>query len=368
MGVRQSKLDAVPSLALGTSPVTLQEMVASYGTIVNNGSYVEPIVITRIERPGEGVLAEFHPQAPEQALATPASQTLLDVMRGVVDRGTGAAIRSRFGLKGDLAGKTGTTQDYTDGWFILMHPQLVSGAWVGFNDNRVTMRNDSWGQGARNALPIVGDFFQQTEKAGIVDAKARFAAPHVQPRPVQPAPADPSLLAQMNGVGGGFGNSVPQEAGAPTVVTDPRTGITEPVPARPVLTLPSPAAAAEPQWPPAQASAARPPSQRRGDFQWNQDDTATQARRRADMDGAASTAPSPDVALAPPPRQAERPAGIIVRGPGSPAPRNDRPVAIIIPGSQGTGERRAPPVIEYTPAPARRDAPWMAAPPADGTQ
>jgi penicillin-binding protein 1A len=97
----------------------------------------------------------------------------------VVDRGTGAGIRQKWGLKADLAGKTGTTQDNTDGWFILMHPQLVAGAWVGFDDNRVTMRGD-WGQGAHSALHIVGDFFQQTLKASYVDPKARFTAPHTQ--------------------------------------------------------------------------------------------------------------------------------------------------------------------------------------------
>jgi penicillin-binding protein 1A len=101
-------------------------------------------------------------------------------MRGVVDYGTGAGLRPRFGLTGDLAGKTGTTQDNTDGWFILMHPQLVAGAWVGFNDNRVTMRSSYWGQGAHNALFIVGDMMQQAEKSGVVDAKASFSAPHMK--------------------------------------------------------------------------------------------------------------------------------------------------------------------------------------------
>ncbi|MRD49480.1 penicillin-binding protein [Caenimonas koreensis DSM 17982] len=176
MGVRESKLDAVPALALGTSPVTLKEMVSAYGTIANNGSYREPILILRVEDSKGTVLEEFHQKPPEQGLQTAAAQTLLDVMRGVIDRGTGAGIRSRFGLQGDLAGKTGTTQDNTDGWFILMHPRLVSGAWVGFNDNRITM-GDSWGQGAHNALNIVGDFFQQTVKAKLVDTKAAFAAP-----------------------------------------------------------------------------------------------------------------------------------------------------------------------------------------------
>jgi len=183
MGVRQSKLDQVPSLALGTSPVTLKEMVSAFGTIANGGSYIEPVLVTRIEDRSRRVLEAVQPRAPERALSLQAAETLLDVMRGVVNRGTGAGVRSRFGIQGDVAGKTGTTQSNTDGWFILMHPQLVGGAWVGFNDNRVTMRGDAWGQGAHNALNIVGDFFQQTLKAKAIDAKAKFAAPRNQDAP-----------------------------------------------------------------------------------------------------------------------------------------------------------------------------------------
>jgi penicillin-binding protein 1A len=183
MGVRQSKLDQVPSLALGTSPVTLREMVSAFGTIANGGSYIEPVLVTRIEDRSHRVLEAFQPRVPERALSQQAAETLLDVMRGVVDRGTGAGVRSRFGIGGDVAGKTGTTQSNTDGWFILMHPQLVGGAWVGFNDNRVTMRGNAWGQGAHNALNIVGDFFQQTLKTKAIDAKAKFAAPRVQDPP-----------------------------------------------------------------------------------------------------------------------------------------------------------------------------------------
>ena len=116
--------------------------------------------------------------------------TLVDVMRGVVDQGTGAAIRTRYGIQADVAGKTGTTQDNSDGWFILMHPQLVAGAWVGFNDNRVTMA-DSWGQGARSALPMVGDFFQQTLRARWIDPQAEFAIPRPRYLPPPPRPQRP---------------------------------------------------------------------------------------------------------------------------------------------------------------------------------
>ncbi|MFM0739675.1 transglycosylase domain-containing protein [Paraburkholderia xenovorans] len=174
MGVRDSELNAVPSLALGTSPVTLKEMVAAYGTIANLGGYVEPVMVTRIEDRNGEVLADFEPVAPQRELPADTARTLVDVMRDVVNRGTGSSIRSRFGVRGDVAGKTGTTQGNADGWFILIQPQLVAGAWVGFNDSRVTLRSDYWGQGAHSALPIVGDFFQRAQRAKLVDSRVRF--------------------------------------------------------------------------------------------------------------------------------------------------------------------------------------------------
>jgi penicillin-binding protein 1A len=179
MGVRDSELDPVPSLALGTSPVTLKEMVSAYSTIANDGEYLEPRMVTSIEDRKGNVLAEFASASPERALSASADRTLIDVMRDVVNHGTGASIRTRFGIRADVAGKTGTTQGNTDGWFILMDPQLVAGAWVGFDDGRVTLDN-YWGQGARSALPIVGDFFQRALRARIVDPRARFDT-EVQP-------------------------------------------------------------------------------------------------------------------------------------------------------------------------------------------
>jgi penicillin-binding protein 1A len=197
MGVRQSRLEEVPSLALGTSPVTLKEMVTAYGTIANDGHYIEPVLVTRIEDRNGKVLEEFEAEPPETAMPVPVAQTLLDVMRGVVDRGTGAGIRSRFGLRADLAGKTGTTQNNTDSWFLLMHPQLVAGAWVGFNDNRVTM-GDRWGPGAQSALPIVGEFFTQAFRAKVIDPLTRFAAPR------QAGQVDPTLVPGSDALNGGL--------------------------------------------------------------------------------------------------------------------------------------------------------------------
>ena len=194
LGVRQSKLDLVPSLALGTSPVTLLEMVAAYGTIANGGNYLPPVLVLRVEDRHGKVLEKFE-SVKDTVPAMPRAHalTLVNVMRGVIDEGTGAAIRYRYGLQADLAGKTGTTQDNTDGWFIMMNPQLVAGARVGYNDNRVTM--GSWGQGARSALPMVGEVFQQAFRNRWLDPKVEFAIP--RPRPPPPPEPEPEPLSDI---------------------------------------------------------------------------------------------------------------------------------------------------------------------------
>jgi len=197
MGVRQSKLDLVPSLALGTSPVTLLEMVTAYGTIANGGSYMAPVLVLRVEDRNGRLLEQFEPvREREPAMPRAQALTLVNAMRGVIDEGTGVAIRQRYGIQADVAGKTGTTQDNTDGWFIMMNPQLVAGARVGFNDNSVTM--GAWGQGARSALPMVGEVFQQGFRNRWLDQNAEFDIPRPRPAPPEQAP----IVEMMNGLFG----------------------------------------------------------------------------------------------------------------------------------------------------------------------
>ncbi|MFZ5525680.1 MAG: transglycosylase domain-containing protein [Pseudomonadota bacterium] len=181
MGITDSKLDKVPSMALGTSPVTLLEMATVYATIADEGRYRQPYVVERITDKDGNVLAEFGPQPPKQVLTTEVDNDLIDMMRGVVRQGTGTLVRSRYVPEGDLAGKTGTTQNNMDGWFMLMTPKLVTGAWVGFNDQRVTMRSSYWGQGGHSALLLVGDFMRRAVKNKWVDTKTAFAAPERPP-------------------------------------------------------------------------------------------------------------------------------------------------------------------------------------------
>ncbi|MGE6335666.1 penicillin-binding protein 1A [Acidovorax sp. NPDC077664] len=241
LGVRQSPLEEVPSLALGTSPVTLKEMISAYSSIVNLGRYVEPVLITSIEDRHGKVLETFAKPVPEAVFDARAAQVLRNTMRGAVDRGTATAIRSRYGIQADVAGKTGTTQDNTDGWFILMQPHVVAGAWAGFNDGRITLRSDHWGQGARSALPMVGDFMQQAIRTKVIDGQERFFDEFdTTPPPSQmPPPADAPLGAMRDWIRGLFGGdpqSQPQmpgqgPGGLPPVTHDPPGSTAPPVPA-----------------------------------------------------------------------------------------------------------------------------------------
>jgi len=172
-GLRQSRLDPVPSLALGTSPVSLLEMTSAYATIAAQGEYHAPTLVRRITDSQGRVLADFTPEG-QRAMSRRVSEQLLGMLRGVVDTGTGRGLRSEFGVGSDVAGKTGTTQNNADGWFMLMQPRLVTGAWVGFNDQRITLRGAYWGQGAHNALRVAGDFYASASRQGQVDVALQF--------------------------------------------------------------------------------------------------------------------------------------------------------------------------------------------------
>jgi penicillin-binding protein 1A len=205
MGVTQSKLDEVPALALGTSPVTLLEMVSAYSTLAAGGHYRPPIFVSRITDKNGNVLVSFASET-QRVLSDKTAGTLINILRDAVDQGTGQPVRAQFGVRDDVAGKTGTTQDNTDGWFILMHSRLVAGSWVGFNDSRITMRSDYWGQGAHNALLLVGDFFQHTLDGQFVAAASSF--PYERP---YPSAWDPVVDTAKDWLGGilrdwGFGD------------------------------------------------------------------------------------------------------------------------------------------------------------------
>jgi penicillin-binding protein 1A len=160
MGIT-SEVKAVPSIALGTSNISMLEMVTAYTAFAREGKVVKPFYITRIASHDGEVLEEFVPGKPYQALTSETAQLVLHMLRRAVNEGgTSGSLRMRYSLANDVAAKTGTTQSNTDGWFIAITPNLVVGAWVGADDPRVRFRSTALGQGSRTALPIVANFFQ----------------------------------------------------------------------------------------------------------------------------------------------------------------------------------------------------------------
>lgn len=164
MGIH-SDLPAVPSLALGSASISVVEMVSAYGVFANKGNPVTPGFITSITT-SDGVVLEHFKRKPDpaHAISKETSDMMLHMLKRVVNEGTGAGIRSRYGLTNDIAGKTGTTQANADGWFIGITPKLVIGCWIGADDPRIHFKSTSTGQGAATALPIVARFFQQVNK------------------------------------------------------------------------------------------------------------------------------------------------------------------------------------------------------------
>jgi penicillin-binding protein 1A len=260
LGIRTSRLAPVPSLALGTSPVTLLEMTSAYATIASQGQYRPPVYIRRITNQAGETVAEFTPPAPQRAMSAESAATLIDILRGVISRGTGTTIRSRFEIDADVAGKTGTTQRNTDGWFIMMHPSLVVGSWVGFNDNRVTMRSNYWGQGGHNALLLVGDFFRTAVDRGRIDVDALFPLAHkpVQLEVSQPVDEyydDPGYVeAEIESIDG-YGSLPPDRPQEDMLEVEAELPAPPPVPATP----PAGSGPAYPSYP-AYPMAAQPPA------------------------------------------------------------------------------------------------------------
>lgn len=153
-------IDPVVAVCLGTPDISVGEMVSGYSTFANKGIRVEPIYVTRIEDGYGNTLANLAPQMSE-VLTEDATYKMLDMLRGVVDGGTGSRVRFRYGIKAPMGGKTGTTQNNSDGWYMGFTPSLVAGCWVGGEDRSIRFGRTADGQGASVALPIFGLFMQK---------------------------------------------------------------------------------------------------------------------------------------------------------------------------------------------------------------
>ncbi len=152
MGVK-SDIPAVPSIALGTPDLSLYEMVGAMNTFANKGVYVTPIFVTKIEDKNGNLLERFVPEKTE-AMNEITAYKMLKLMEGVVESGTGNRLEWKYGFHNPIAGKTGTTQNQSDGWFMGITPDLTTGIWVGAEDRSVHFRTIGLGQGANMALPI----------------------------------------------------------------------------------------------------------------------------------------------------------------------------------------------------------------------
>lgn len=161
MGI-QSDLPAVPSIALGTASLSVEELARAYTTFLNKGKYSQPYYVTSIEDGQGNTLAEFQPKvSKEKAFSEDTGQMMINMMEATVNSGTATRLRTTYGLQNDIAGKTGTTQDNKDGWFVGLLPDLVCVTWVGSDDYRIGFRNTRIGQGANTALPIFAGLLKQ---------------------------------------------------------------------------------------------------------------------------------------------------------------------------------------------------------------
>ena len=177
-----AELPAVPSIILGSPEISLYEMIGAYGTFGNKGVYTRPFFVTRIEDKQGNVIARFQP-ARRDAIDEHTAYKMVNLMQGVIESGTGTRVRwhkDYGGIQGPVAGKTGTTNDHSDGWFIGYTPQLVAGVWTGADLRGIRFATISLGQGANMALPIWGYFMQKVQ----ADKTLEYTPDHQFERPI----------------------------------------------------------------------------------------------------------------------------------------------------------------------------------------
>ena len=175
MGVG-GRIDPVVSLCVGSADVSVYDMVTAYNTFPSEGEYTYPLFVTRIEDSDGNVLGQFSDRRHE-AVTQDAAYAMIQMMRGVVDGGTGSRLRFRYGLSGAIAGKTGTTNDNSDGWFIGYTPTITAGVWVGAEDRYVHFSSTALGQGANMALPIWGIWMKKVLADGTLGISSNDAFP-----------------------------------------------------------------------------------------------------------------------------------------------------------------------------------------------
>jgi len=160
MGIR-SFIDPVVSIFLGPADIKLEEMVGAYSTFANNGVYTRPVYVTRIEDRNGNVISTFKPYI-DEVITEQDAYLMINLLEGVVTNdGTGARLRGKYALRNEMGGKTGTTQNNSNGWFMGVTPNLVGGVWTGWEDQAIHFEQMSLGQGSNMALPVWGIFLNK---------------------------------------------------------------------------------------------------------------------------------------------------------------------------------------------------------------
>lgn len=174
----EGKIEKVPSLALGVTDISLYEMLTAYTMFPTGGMHVDPIFITKIEDKNGSVLKSFVPTQRE-IINRNTAYKMVRMMQGVVNHGTAVRLRYRYGFKGEMAGKTGTTNNQADAWFIGYTPQILAGAWVGCDDRYLRFSTTRLGQGAAAALPIWALFMKKcyADDSLHISTEAKFEEP-----------------------------------------------------------------------------------------------------------------------------------------------------------------------------------------------
>lgn len=177
MGIT-SNMPAYPSICLGVPDISVYEMTGAYGTFANQGTYTKPRYLLRIEDNKGSVIQDFTSKQVE-VVSEQVAYVMVKMLENVVDYGTASRIRNRFGITAEMGGKTGTTQDNTDGWFMGITPQVVGGCWVGGEERIIRFKSTFYGQGASMALPVWAYFIKScyADKSLNISPTAHFPAP-----------------------------------------------------------------------------------------------------------------------------------------------------------------------------------------------
>jgi penicillin-binding protein 1A len=210
----QSQIPAYPSIAIGSAEISLTEMMQAYSMFPGRGYTVKPLYITRIEDKDGNTLQNYVPQRKE-VISDVTAYSVINMMQGVMQYGTGRRIWG-YGVDGEIAGKTGTTNDNSDAWFIGYTPQLLCGAWTGCDDRFIRFNSTDIGQGSSLALPIWAYFYSKAsnDKNLVLDTKSTFVKPDVMTGDfdqswINTLPENIAPENQDGNNGGAYGDTIP---------------------------------------------------------------------------------------------------------------------------------------------------------------